>query len=111
VLLIRVNKLPAPLALEVAWAVSVKGTVPVPIKVAKSLALVKLNDFEPLAVLLPKSWPLVPEKSIVPSKALASKDWWVEILAISELIPGADKVIVPETVPTTVAGAWSKLST
>ena len=101
----RVNKLPAPLALEVAWAVSVKGTVPVPINIDKSLALVKLNDLDPLPVLLPKSCPLLPVKSIVPSKAPAWKVWLVEMLAISELIPGAVRVIVPETLPVTVAGA------
>src|SRR5207244_6778795 len=74
-------------------------------------AFVTLAEFEPLADCTPKSWPLVPAKSIAPSKALALKVLLVELLVTTAENPWPVSISVPESVAVIVDGAPSRLST
>ena len=78
------TKFPAPLAAEVAWATSLRATVPVPMKLARSLGFVTVKEADADAVCGPKSWPEGSSKSMTPSYGLALKLLLEEPLVTSE---------------------------
>src|SRR5262245_26838550 len=67
---------------------------------ARSARLVMVKVLLPLAVWVPKSWPLVPPKSSVPSKAVAVNVWLAEmgVTRPPAGMPGPVSVSVPATV-------------
>src|SRR3954452_5507071 len=65
----------------------------------------------PVVLGLPKSWPLVPPKSMVPSNAEAGKLLFADALETRPGMPVPDSVSVPDTVGTMVDEPPSRLST
>src|SRR5437763_11011067 len=95
--LICASRLPGPLADEVAVALSVTLTSPVPIQADRSWSPAeRVTDRESLALLLPKSRALGPVKSMAPAKAPRSALSELDGLTASGSMPAICAVTVPE---------------